>query len=59
MARRKLEKRHIRKIQRSHGTYTVSIPISDMRALKWREHQKVTVRRFGKGLRVQDWKPGR
>ncbi|MCP6720327.1 MAG: hypothetical protein KJI72_03375 [Patescibacteria group bacterium] len=56
MARRKLEKRAIRNIQRSHGTYYVSIPIDVMRTLRWRERQKVVVRRLGKNrIVISDW----
>lgn len=57
MARRKLNKRNIRNIQRSHGTYYISVPISIIRSLRWREHQKVVVKRFGKNrIIISDWK---
>ena len=56
MARRKLNKRNIRNIQRSHGTYYISIPISIMRSLKWQDRQKVVVNRLGKKkLVISDW----
>ena len=55
MPRRRIGKENIRKIQQSGDMYTVSIPIELMRKLKWREHQKVVVRKFGKGLKIKDW----
>lgn len=56
MPRRKVEKENIRKIQKSGKMYHISIPIRIMRKLKWREHQKVVVKKFGEGLRIKDWK---
>ena len=44
MARRELEKRNIRNIQRSHGTYYISIPI-----------EKVVVKKRGKSIIIKDW----
>lgn len=35
---------------------TVTIPIEYIRELKWRERQKVTVRKSGKKLIIEDWK---
>ena len=55
MARRELEKRNIRNIQRSHGTYYISIPIDIVRSLKWQERQKVVVKKKGEGITIQDW----
>ena len=45
----------IRKIQKTHDTYTISIPISEMRELGWREKQKVVVKRKGKEIIIKDW----
>ena len=59
MPRRKAGEESTRNIQRSGGTYTVSLPIGLVRELGWREHQKVTVTRSGKTLRIVDWKPGK
>lgn len=56
MARRKLGKEHIRNIQKSHGTYLVSIPIEVMRELGWHERQRVSVELSGKKLTVSDYK---
>ena len=55
MARRKLNKRNIRNIQRSHGTYYISIPIGIMRLLKWQDRQKVVVNKLGKKLVISNW----
>jgi antitoxin component of MazEF toxin-antitoxin module len=56
MARRKLGKEHIRNIQKSHGTYLVSIPIEVMRELGWHERQRVSVELAGKKLTISDYK---
>lgn len=57
MPRRKIHKRRVRNIQRSHGTYYITIPVGIMRSLKWRQRQKVVVKKFGKhGLIIRDWK---
>lgn len=57
MTRRKLGKEKIRNIQKSHGTYTVSIPIDLMRELGWSERQRVTVEPYGSGkLLISDYK---
>ena len=57
MGRRKIEERAIRTIQRSKGTYSISLPIEVVRALKWRERQKVVVTKHGRGMRIIDWTP--
>jgi antitoxin component of MazEF toxin-antitoxin module len=57
MARRKLGTEHIRNIQKSHGTYLVSIPIEVMRQLGWHERQRVVVELSGKTkLTISDYK---
>jgi antitoxin component of MazEF toxin-antitoxin module len=56
MARRKLKEKNIRKIIRSGDSYAVTIPIEVMRDLKWREKQKVVVKKRGKGVLIVDWK---
>ncbi|MCP6720411.1 MAG: hypothetical protein KJI72_03810 [Patescibacteria group bacterium] len=57
MARRKLNKRNIRKITRVGGTsLSVTIPVEYIRKLKWRERQKVVVKLRGKKLTIEDWK---
>ena len=56
MGRRKQE--NIRKIQQSgkKGSYHLTLPIRIMRELKWKENQKVIVRRRGKRIIIEDWK---
>lgn len=57
MARRKLEDRNIRKIQKdSRGSVRVTLPIELIRELKWRDGQKIVVKKRGKGLLIEDWK---
>ncbi|MFH1346640.1 MAG: hypothetical protein ABIH10_00090 [Spirochaetota bacterium] len=57
MSRRKITKENIRNIQRSSGSYHISIPIGLMRELKWKERQKVVVKKFGKAkIVISDWK---
>ena len=57
MARRKLGEQNIRKLQKvGNGSVSVTIPIELIRKLKWREKQKVVIRRRGKGLIIEDWK---
>ncbi|MDO8522662.1 MAG: hypothetical protein Q7S12_00025 [bacterium] len=57
MAQRKAGKRHIRNIQRSGGSYYVTIPIEVIKKLKWKERQKVEVKKSGKdSASIKDWK---
>lgn len=57
MARRKLHNRQIRKIQRSRGSYYITIPIEVIRDMNWRERQKVEVKQFGRDkILITDWK---
>ncbi len=58
MARRKLEERNIRKLTRTGRgrSILVTLPIELVRELGWREKQKVTVRKIGKKLIIEDWK---
>jgi antitoxin component of MazEF toxin-antitoxin module len=57
MARRKLGEQNIRKLQKvGNGSVSVTIPIELIRELKWREKQKVVIRKRGKGLIIEDWK---
>jgi virulence-associated protein VagC len=57
MARRKLEKRNIRKLTRTGGgkSISVTLPIEFVRELKWRDRQKVVIRKSGKKLVIADW----
>jgi antitoxin component of MazEF toxin-antitoxin module len=56
MTMRKLEDKNVRKIQRSGGSYTVSIPAEMIDKLKWREKQKVVVKMKGKSIIIRDWR---
>ncbi len=57
MARRKLEDRDIRKLaKRSNGSYVVTLPVEIVRELRWRDGQKLTVRKKGSKIIVEDWK---
>lgn len=48
--------KQIRKIlQLSPYSYGVSLPVDDLRALGWKETQKVTVTRKGNKLIIEDW----
>ncbi len=40
-------------------TYYVTIPRTDIAALGWREHQRVTVQREGDSIVIRDWKAKR
>lgn len=56
MGVRKIDEQSVRTItQNSTGTYSVSLPISLVRKLSWRQGQKVVVTRRGKDLVIKDW----
>ncbi len=58
MARRKLKDRNIRKLGRTGRgkSITVTLPIEFIRELKWREKQKVVIKKRGDKLIIEDWK---
>lgn len=59
MPRRNLEDRNIRKLSKSggnSGSICVTLPIEIVRALKWKEKQKVVVKKRGNGILIADWK---
>jgi antitoxin component of MazEF toxin-antitoxin module len=56
MTTRKLEDKNIRKILRNGDSYAVTIPIEIMNELKWKEKQKVVVKKVRGGFIVKDWK---
>jgi len=57
MARRKVGKENIRKLQVTRGSYHLSLPIRIVRSLRWQERQKVVVKKFGKNrIIISDWK---
>jgi bifunctional DNA-binding transcriptional regulator/antitoxin component of YhaV-PrlF toxin-antitoxin module len=53
---RKIEEQNVRKIFKINQSYTVTLPISLIRALSWQEKQKVVIKRRGKELIISDWK---
>jgi len=57
MARRKLSEKNIRKLTKMGGgkSFGITLPIEMVRELKWREHQKISVRKFGQKIILQDW----
>jgi bifunctional DNA-binding transcriptional regulator/antitoxin component of YhaV-PrlF toxin-antitoxin module len=57
VGRRKIGQEKIRNIQKSNGSYLVSIPIELMRELGWAERQRVVITRSGRGkLVIEDYK---
>lgn len=58
MARRKLEEKNIRKLTKMGGgrSMGLTLPIEIVRGLKWRERQKIKVRKSGKKIILEDWK---
>ncbi|MFH1956209.1 MAG: hypothetical protein ABIJ28_00985 [Patescibacteria group bacterium] len=57
MARRKLENKNIRKISRiGNRSLGVTIPVDFLRQLRWREKQKVVVKKVHGGVIIRDWK---
>lgn len=57
MARRKLEERNVRKIQKDkRGSVRITLPIEIIRELKWRDGQKVVAKKKGQGIFIEDWR---
>ncbi len=56
MANSKFGKRNVRKITRSGTSLNVSIPVYILKALGWKEKQKVTVKKIHGGVTIKDWK---
>jgi len=49
--------KEIRKIVKNgRGSYYINIPKEIMKELRWREKQKLTVRKSGDKVVVEDWK---
>ena len=57
MGRREIFDEDVRNIQKSKRSYYITLPIRYVRELNWRETQKVVVKKEGKKLIVEDWKP--
>lgn len=57
MPTRKLEERNIRKLTKvGEKSLAVTIPIEIIRELRWREKQKVVVKRVRGGVEIKDWR---
>ncbi len=57
MPTRKREDENIRNLTKIGGhSIAVTLPIELVRELKWRERQKVVVRKLGKKIIIKDWK---
>ena len=49
--------KNVRKVTKVGGkSFAVTLPIEEVRALGWKEKQKVTVKRVRGGLLIKDWK---
>ena len=49
--------KEVRKIVKNgRGSYYINIPKEIMQELRWKERQKLTVRKVGKRLIIEDWK---
>ena len=59
MSRRSLADRDIRKIFKSSSSYCMTIPLEIIHALKWKEKQKIKVKKVKGGFVVRDCPPGR
>ena len=58
MPMRKLVNKNIRKITKVGGhSLSVTLPMEMVKELKWKERQKVVVKKSGKKLIIQDWQP--
>lgn len=56
MSRRKTEDKNIRKLARiGNKSIGLTLPIDFVRKLKWREKQKVVIKKVGKRLIISDW----
>ena len=58
MGRRKTTEKNIRKITKMGGgkSFGITFPIEMFRQLKWRERQKVVVKKAGQKITIEDWK---
>jgi len=58
MSRRKLEEKNIRKLTKvaSGNSFGITLPIEMVRSLRWRERQKLVVKKRGKKITIEDWK---
>jgi hypothetical protein len=56
MPNKKYSQRNIRKITRSGHSLNVSLPVEFLTKLKWKEKQKVVIKKIRGGLVIRDWK---
>jgi len=57
MPTQRLENRNVRKLTKLGGkSLAVTLPIELVKGLKWREKQKVIVKKVRGGLLIKDWK---
>ena len=56
MARRDRDKHNVRQLYvTGNGSYSITLPISYVRDLGWQRRQKVTVKKSGRKLIIEDW----
>lgn len=57
MAIRKSEEKNVRKLAKiGKQSVGVTLPIEDVRALKWRKGQKLSIKRIKGGFEIRDWR---
>jgi len=57
MANRKAAEQNIRKLTRMGGkSLGLTLPVELLKELKWKEKQKVKVKRVRGGILIKDWK---
>lgn len=57
MADKKAEDKNVRKLTKlGRKSLGVTLPIEDIRALGWREKQKLSVKRVRGGFMITDWR---
>ncbi len=52
---RKINEQNIRKLFKLNKSYSITLPINDIRNLGWQEKQKLTIKRKGNTLIISDW----
>ena len=52
------EPKNVRKLQKqSNGSTTVALPVDLLGELKWKDKQKVIVKKRGEGILIETWSP--
>ena len=58
MAKKKTLPKDVRIIQKqNNGSTTVALPPSLLQELKWKDKQKVVIRKRGTGILLEPWSP--